>query len=1222
MSPAINNSSFLLVPIDLDAMCVGKNDSEQRTSLTAPATANFVTLPYVGGPQGANLSDLFVNKPFQSESLPLKIGVHLHWALPDALTQGQQTKNNDTGNDSVQFPEVPNRWLVTRILTDISGEAGTSQKSWVVESDFLSMDANTYYDHTNIPFNKGGNYAYSESNPPFRYMGRTIELEKWTEDPDPNIERLSPFTVIGYGEPRFASYYPNCRTVFGFQDTFADLVNFDPKNFSISYSVLGWYSDLNKDPIYSSADLSKKLDDYNWDLPTGTSPSSPSRMVCTGMLGDVKWDPSTDYISTKTDLNASLVSLANTNSEGLASLLSGIVQVSGMDQSQLERFIEALQIGYLDKLSDAGAMAELDRVLHKSFFSTKETETLWTILPADPKNQDATGLSKQNSEDLNQLNQYQFESDRYNAQILSLRKQTFSDWYKFITSLYPESGSTASVNSNDIRELIESNMSDQSTAQSLSNSLSTLSSQILSLSQKISSDIGSQYSLKSIEAPRFYQPNDPIVLISGPDLQPSGRYGFDGAFSESGGLLCRTDSQTSSQFQFVSSGTTYSILASEMPKYPDVSNLPLGNIPNQLLAELYYLDPSQWSVVLKAGAVTSIPAALEELKIEFNSSGSDTFYKNHISSGIVPSPLQFKTWAQPWHPILLQWNFAFRPYQTIPTVSSGVELPKYSPDFIQQNCKLPDGAMDIQYAGENLGNEQNYVGATILTPQAIKSLKDRVQDYLKYSSNSTVEKILDQSANIPVLSQALSGFNDALAMQSVEMQFSVYNPLAHGLEKSFNQRVQSFVSNANESNPLPDINFNPIRCGLGRIQKLRVIDAFGQYRDYDIPKTVASRSLYIQNDSYPAFLSPRFVQPARLLFRWLSASEDTEEMNSINSPIHGWILPNYLDGSLEFYDVAGTSIGTIASYNESGIFFESSPGVDPLVTIRAQDPDFSAKMNTAFANSHIREFASNILGKDSDFLGAFIRTLDRSLQFIEPQNFGETTSLVQLVGRPIAVVRAKLKLELKGNPVQNQSWSSLQYNISSQNGPDIAGFTDVSFPLRLGSALQYEDGLVGFYLEEKAKTDFSNFYSSHSDGSDPTIVVPSETTITLKPDPGADPSTVFLLMDPRAAIHATTGILPKKRIDIPRYHYAPALEQMSVTFFAAPILTRSDRLEIPLPKIAGFNWSWVERESGSWQNISPIQKVRTDTNFSDSLLLREGWLKLKSADQNENHNGN
>src|SRR5205814_2146006 len=44
------------------------------------------------------------------------VGIHLHWALPDALTHGGQA---DTGQFA--FPLVPNRWLIARFNVPVIG---------------------------------------------------------------------------------------------------------------------------------------------------------------------------------------------------------------------------------------------------------------------------------------------------------------------------------------------------------------------------------------------------------------------------------------------------------------------------------------------------------------------------------------------------------------------------------------------------------------------------------------------------------------------------------------------------------------------------------------------------------------------------------------------------------------------------------------------------------------------------------------------------------------------------------------------------------------------------------------------------------------------------------------------------------------------------------------------------------------------------------------------
>jgi hypothetical protein len=61
-------------------------------------------------------------------------GVHLHWALPDALTRGVGTSDYR----QINFPYVPNRWLVVRF------NIASSQwqcKLWVVESDYIQTAA-------------------------------------------------------------------------------------------------------------------------------------------------------------------------------------------------------------------------------------------------------------------------------------------------------------------------------------------------------------------------------------------------------------------------------------------------------------------------------------------------------------------------------------------------------------------------------------------------------------------------------------------------------------------------------------------------------------------------------------------------------------------------------------------------------------------------------------------------------------------------------------------------------------------------------------------------------------------------------------------------------------------------------------------------------------------------------------------------------------------------
>ena len=156
-------SNILMVPIHLDALHLESGQS------VVEAMADFTKLPYFDGtrdvnPDVANISEEIVSQPFQNENLSLKPGIHLHWALPDALTKGVQSDKGTT------FPAVPNRWLITR-----SGVGTTKQ--WIVESDYLYPEGEgNPQSAVSIPVQPDpANQKYQ----PFRYLGRQMPLAAW-----------------------------------------------------------------------------------------------------------------------------------------------------------------------------------------------------------------------------------------------------------------------------------------------------------------------------------------------------------------------------------------------------------------------------------------------------------------------------------------------------------------------------------------------------------------------------------------------------------------------------------------------------------------------------------------------------------------------------------------------------------------------------------------------------------------------------------------------------------------------------------------------------------------------------------------------------------------------------------------------------------------------------------------------------------------------------------
>jgi hypothetical protein len=196
----------LIVPMNLTALCVSPKDAQDGHFgiLAVDFQKLGTSTPYLG--------ERLLPRPFDGESVPP--GIHLHWALPDALAHGEIGEKNK----EVMFRPAPNRFLVVRFASSQtpSQNTPTDVKAWVLESDFRSPTLNAT-DSRNartraVPLNP------ELGKPLYEYKGRVIRYSDWKESDshrDP-----SRHTALGYGTETYAAAYPHCPNVFGFFDPF------------------------------------------------------------------------------------------------------------------------------------------------------------------------------------------------------------------------------------------------------------------------------------------------------------------------------------------------------------------------------------------------------------------------------------------------------------------------------------------------------------------------------------------------------------------------------------------------------------------------------------------------------------------------------------------------------------------------------------------------------------------------------------------------------------------------------------------------------------------------------------------------------------------------------------------------------------------------------------------------------------------------------------------
>ncbi|MFF6785687.1 hypothetical protein [Streptomyces sp. NPDC012510] len=1150
----------LIVPVHLDALCLA-HDLDVR----GPAD-DFTRLPYRDAATGLDqnedlpyVSEIMTRTPFQDEDFRLKAGVHLHWALPDGLTRMTQGADGTTA-----VAAVPNRWLVTR------SRNGQVEKDWIVESDYLSDDNPAAIC-----------YPVPGAGRPYKRLGRKMPLDVWRRSTD-RSRYLPELTAVGYGEPTFAAQYANCHSVFGFHDP--DHPGVPPKG--LRYEVLGWFDDPAQDPAAALGAGSAARDGQSWQevarqrfgwtaSSAGPEAPPPGRVVCYAQLTFAATGIEPSPLLSDTD-DETGVCVGNTATEALAAHLGGVLPAMSADQ--VEELLEAL--AFADELEskplDLGFGLSESR--HSATFRDVPSGILWTLRRQD----DTDGVSAEDkqarerltvphalSDLLNLLNVAQTDVDRARHQLTSAREQLFADWYKYQLCAYPYDALLDSYPGQDevqffLRRSMGRLSEDSGRAELLDQRLRDARVAVeVSLKDfnALARSARSTFVLHEIPAPPYQLPNDPVVLFTGKAATPSDRHGQDGALHPQGLLECA--------------------LVAEGPA--DLS------------------DPTSVRA-LRAAAVASV-AKLP-----------------------VPNVAVTEWTDAPWHPTVLEWEVEFFPA----TIGNNND-PRdrgYSEDFVTGNYVLPPRDVELQPVRQIPDKGANvYTGTTILSPSARPLLSSRVLRYLQgallplynASGRPKVTREAFLSDPVPVLdwsdshgvderlvllvriyrhlaehedsnlSAALSGFNDALLMRKLTRQLPIADPLGFPDHQRFAADLAGAVGAETRHAPQPLSDFNPIRAGALRVLRMRVLDNFGTALDVDVSRLRTTTQLRMPEHPDWVAMPPRLAQPARLSFEWLDAEDDIRQTKGLpdTSPICGWLIPDHLDAGLAVYGADGSAIGKLLALPDAA---------QPQFAQWRNLPGGTAAPIEAIANSRLRAVVRRLRDTGPTDLGTFLEDLDTTLEYIEPQDYAQHRGRAVLMGRPLAVVRARVALEPMGRPANHQDWNVFRQDMGRTHR-ETNGFPLVRFPVRIGEHQLLDDGVLGFWLEDAAQR-LGPLWHDVRSPEDPLVQALD-----------APPQYLTMLIDPRGTVHATAGILPTRSLRIPTGMFRDALEGMAVSFRTAPILTDADHIAVPLPDEPGYAWSWQEqRQTGQFEQADPPQP---DARFPAQATLREGWLTLR-----------
>jgi hypothetical protein len=641
-------------------------------------------------------------------------------------------------------------------------------------------------------------------------------------------------------------------------------------------------------------------------------------------------------------------------------------------------------------------------------------------------------------------------------------------------------------------------------------------------------------------------------------------------------------------------------------------------------------------------------------------------FTNAASNGRAPDPVAWSaqqaqptfssTRVDPFLPLYLIWGATIDPLK----YGNGQS---YTSDNLTQYFSLDPDAVDYLYATPaafTTGVPVAYGGSIVLSTKPTNSLAGQVQAYLRNNPSdpidTTLTSIQQDYAGRALMSVTMSGLNVQQALRAFVPQIQVQDlpmigedPITTSIQAAAsatpNDNWYDFAFNSVSpiaTGPLAQNNFGPLRSGFLAVTDLEVVDVFGQRMQLSTASTNPDGSLQavaamtmqpassdtVNQDK--VYLPPRLLAPTRLWFRWLSAMHDTAvsgiasdfvEMNThpATSPVCGWVLPNHLDDSLFFYDAGGQPIGSFGLEAGASVYRTqagnlANPGDSLSADIGLQ--------GSPTVNAHLADFMWFVSLQDAGFLTDLLTTIQASDMFINPADFAQNAALAVLVGRPLALTRTVLSMETRGGllPLSQadtvstdafpQDVNNLRYAYAARQPYSSANLGGVQFPIRMGDLADIDDGLVGYLIEGSGSTPYTTFYSAAAPVHGVNGVVPPTAT-TLQVTLNAPPTALTMLVDPRAAVHASTGVLPDADLRIPPSQYLRGLRNLAMTFFTTPVLSKSQGLVVPAPQESGYAWNWITPGAASATPIAANAANGDAVYGYTPQQLLEGWLQLQ-----------
>lgn len=1264
-------SARLIVPMACDALVVNNGVRNRDAFRNWPF--NYLAFGNYRSPE-PEAFDHNLGKP--------ATGIYLHWTLPRALRHG--VFNAKTG--AVDYPVVPNRYLVVRR----SGRTPRAAVAWVIEADC------PYVKPSSLPSDRTPRSDTAGVEDTTLYPVSEAIVQAWKATPHPYRRAVKPntddvkaplvnlgmrfplglgwrelaptpmfLTAVAPANPLFSLFSPHNRGIFTFYDDVAGIGRDD----DLSYLVVGWYSDPERDPVTACRTPGQPAARYRevrqalaWivaeaEAQAVTDDTPLAGSLYHGTVCRVTWDPDGpppdgDPLHQERRVN---VALGNTTIDAF----SGLIAVQ-LGNERAAKLLRAFQYDLLPVLDQVNGEALLEASVRQAWFGSADGGYSWAIVKEENESDQALTLTEAEAAWLARLNRHQARLDAALAKRHALQWELNGLWLKRGTlnwlvqrllktptavTRFPggEQGFLAALNAQLNPDRLTPPDKPQA-PESLAARLVVLTRFITLLLARLprpAADAASPEEamrqgidafakantlspgkrLKAVAGPRAWLANNPVMVISGLDAPVPA--------APDRTLAVRL----STRIVGADGDLALPDLAPLAPR-GDLTGLPAGVAA--LITEFIILDPggaAALAALAGAGA-----AAL---------AGAVADAGRRVFQGLPPSA-GMMAWRQPWTPMFAEWRCDYIPLPFSDAPGQGWWFDGSDYRWTGTIAKAAEGARPIG-------------GISMLSAHAQQVFGHRLTEFVRKHGAGGRMKAVDQKIrdvyDWKFLSQELVGFNTRLALRDdrafrrplpQERIGSVHPVSLAGLlgypdgDALLPERYRRPLETVPVVPNGPDLSFEGLRQGQAYLTDLTLYDRFGRQWVLIQKGTAAGLSDF---SSYPVVIDealrptskvvsvasvaqfpPRLLQHAKLDFRLrdgVNTRHPSDRSGTVN-PIAGWVLCNHVNHSLLLFAPDGTGLGDVRLVVDENGRHRSlwqpppDPAIATMAAVAARAP-YLAKVLTDPAFAEPENFS------------AFLRVIDTSLWSIDQAGERVNRTLAVLVGRPLALVRAELQFQLLGPPLRDTGWAA----TFDRSDP---AYLSRPFSIRLGDQETRQDGLIGYFLNDA----YSVFHSVAPPGASPYLrqIGPPGSRkasaddqnranyidLTFRPNHRA---TVTMLVEPRGKVHATTGILPVKSLDIPPVPVNRALSAMDLGFRLGPVLTTvgptpaDDKhpprhplaVALPVPAVRQNGaWSWWEKNAGTaavtgYDIVDPMVSEVPDPQ---ALILREGVLTFRT----------